>query len=290
MRTVLGDARGRAALPWLAMALVAAGTTPAGVPIAGEWWRALPLGALLVAGLLVGLGTLALAVARERTLARGAALLAALTLLAVPLVAAVSTFAILFGPVVLLVPFGVLGLSVVALLVRGRREGRPAIRSALGAAVVGLAAVAIGLADGLVWLPHALAPGYEIGAIHDELVRRDEAYGIAMLAVWAAVSALAVLLTALAALRRRETARRAAAMTVAPAIAALLLLPWWEFSMGMSLSDALPPGNGGGMSAAMPWIGALAAMLAGCATWLALPPTASAAGRAVDAPTEPVAV
>ena len=234
---------------------------------------------------LVGLALLVSAAVRRRASAGWLALAGTLAILAIPLAAAVQMFAFVLGPLVLVAPAAVLVVGIVALAVPGASPGRPAVASVAVGTAIALAAVAVGMLDGLVWLPLALAPGYDLDAIYAELIRQDEDHGIPLLVGWAALAAAGVVAAGAAALRRRLRPSLAAACAIAPAVAALLVLQWWEFSMGMSVSDALPP-YAGGQSDAMPWIGALTAVLAGLVAGLALRgpiSTASRRGTAEDA-------
>lgn len=274
----LRDPGVRAAAPWLVMAVAAGAmaTTAMGVD---AWWAAAPVGAALGVGLLVGLGLLVAAALRRPASAGRLALVGGFAVFAVLVAAALQMFAFVLGPLVLAAPVAILVAAIVLLALRGASTRRPAVPGVAIGALVGLAATAIGVLDGLVWMPLALAPGYELDAIYAELARQGEDHGIPMVVAWGALAAAGVVVAGAAALRRRHRAGPAAAITIAPAVAALLGLQWWEFAMGMSVSDALPP-YAGGQSDAMPWIGSLTAILAGLVVWLALrAPCASAAQR-----------
>lgn len=259
----------------MAIAAGAMATTAMG---GGTWWAAAPVGTAICVGLLVGLALLVSAAVRRRASAGWLALAGTLAILAIPLAAAVQMFAFVLGPLVLVAPAAVLVVGIVALAVPGASPGRPAVASVAVGTAIALAAVAVGMLDGLVWLPLALAPGYDLDAIYAELIRQDEDHGIPLLVGWAALAAAGVVAAGAAALRRRLRPSLAAACAIAPAVAALLVLQWWEFSMGMSVSDALPP-YAGGQSDAMPWIGALTAVLAGLVAGLALRGPISTASR-----------
>lgn len=268
MLEAMRDPRVLAAVPWLVAAIGAGAMATTAVAV-DAWWQAAPLLTVLVVALLVGLGLLAAAATRAPASAGRLALVGGLELLAVPFAAAAQMFAFIFGPLVLLVPVAVVACAIVLLVRRGSAQGRPAFAAVAAATVAALAVVAVGVLDGLVWLPLALAPGMELGAIYAELARQDEDHGIPMVVAWGVVAAAGVMVAAAAALRRRHRASAAAALALAPVVPALLVLQWWEFAMGMSLSDALPPYTGG-QSDAMPWIGALTAVLAGLVAWLAV--------------------
>ncbi|MFC7431558.1 MULTISPECIES: hypothetical protein [unclassified Agrococcus] len=276
MREALRDPRALAAVPWL-VAAIAAGAMATTVMAVDAWWQAAPLVSVLLAGIVVGLGLLVAAAAPRPSAARPLALLGALALLAVPIAAAMQTFAFAFGPLVLILPVAVLVLASVLLALRGTSRRRPAVGAVAGAALVALAVTAVGVLDGLVWMPMTLAPGIPLDVIYAELERQGEDGGIPMVVAWGVVATLGVVVAGAAALRRRHGAAAAAALTLAPAVSALLVLQWWEFAMGMSVSDALPP-YAGGQSDAMPWIGALTAALAGLVAWLALRSSAARVG------------
>ena len=120
-----------------------------------------------------------------------------------------------------------------------------------------LCVVALGAIDGLVWMPLALAPDYTLPEIHTAMDAVGEGSGSVGLIGWCS-----------SVLRRwcwcLDHARlRRGPANVRPAVSVALLIgvgaiffQWWAaFSMGMSVSDTLPP-YAGGQSDFWPWYAA----------------------------------
>jgi hypothetical protein len=127
--------------------------------------------------------------------------------------------------------------------------------------LVMLFVVALGAIDGLVWMPLALAPDYTLTEIHAAMDAVGEGSGsVGLIVAWAVLWGLAALVPTVLGLHPRI--RRGPANVRLVVLVALLIgvgaifFQWWAaFSMGMSVSDTLPPYTGG-QSAFWPWYAA----------------------------------
>ena len=118
------------------------------------------------------------------------------------------------------------------------------------AALILFAVIAVGAVDLLVWAPMALAPGYELVEIYAALSEGDRVAGLVWIALWTLFWLVFVVALAIIGLM---TARKADRFRIRPVLVVLLTIaativffqPWSGFSLGMSISDTLPPYRGG---------------------------------------------
>lgn len=274
----------RAAVPWLAAAASVGLFASAAMPTDG-WWSAAP--ALVVVAVAWFVGVALLARAAVRGARRGLIAVLALAPPAVAVVAAVLTLATFLTAILpLAAPILVAVAVVLALVLTGR--GVPPYRRAQPAAVgagaaASLALVALGVADGLVWLPQSLVPSMAAAEIHAALVEQGGARTLAFTAAFGVLWAVAILIVAAIVRWRRLRPGPTLAWTLMPGALALAGLPMWEFAIGMVISDSLPPYRGG-PSDAWPWLAALGCIVLGIATHAALRRRADAAAS-VPVPT-----
>ena len=148
---------------------------------------------------------------------------------------------------VLLVPGGVLTLWVWSM--QGRvpvpvvpSSGRSKRRAVLGVTVMLVAVAALGVVDGLVWMPLALAPDYSLAQIYAALETQGS-FAQWGPVVWAILVAIAAVSTLVA--FRHATAFFIVTAGLALGSAAILLQWFFAFGIGNGVSDALPPYVGG---------------------------------------------
>ena len=121
----------------------------------------------------------------------------------------------------------------------------------IASTLVILAVVALGAIDGLVWMPLAIAPGYTLPEIHAAMEAVGEGAGsVAFIAAWAVFWGLAALTPTVLALSGRTwlgrlDVRRVWGVALLVGAGAIFFQWWATFSMGMSVSDTLPPFRGG---------------------------------------------
>lgn len=124
-----------------------------------------------------------------------------------------------------------------------------------------LCVVVLGAIDGLVWMPLAIASDYTLPEIHAAMNAVGEGSGsVGLIVAWAVLWGIAAVVPALLGLHphlRRGPANGRLVVLVALLIGVgAIFSQWWAtFSMGMSVSDTLPP-YVGGQSDFWPWYAA----------------------------------
>ncbi len=256
----------RAALPWLATAASVGLFATAAMPVDG-WSTVIPVLAVVAATWVVGIAGLVRAAVQGAH--PGVVVLLALAPPVVAAAAALVTFAAFLTAILpLAAPILVSVAVLLALLLTGR--GVPPHRPAQPAAVaigacVSLGLVALGIIDGLVWMPETLVPSMSAIEIHGALVEQGGAGMLTFVVAFGALWAGTTLVVAAIVLWRRLRPGPTLAWTLAPGALALAGLPMWEFGIGMVISDSLPPFRGG-PSEAWPWLAALGCVVVGVAT------------------------
>lgn len=123
-------------------------------------------------------------------------------------------------------------------------------RLAIVSMVLGvIAAVTVGALDLLVLSPLWMAPGYALDQIYSALSEADLTSGLVMIYIWIGfwgLAALVYLAVALVTIRRPSPSTRLLVLAGIGLVTTMVFMQFWAgFSIGNSISDTLPPMQGG---------------------------------------------
>lgn len=177
--------------------------------------------------------------------------------------------------------------------IRRRTSGRRPVRESMAIgcmAVALLLLVGVGTLDLLVLSPQWMAPGFTLDEIFAALSPEDLSSGVAIIYAWIAiwvVASLVYLAVAITAVRGATPATHWMLVAGFATIAAMVFFQFWAgFGLGNSISDTLPPFQGGRHDVGVLY-GIVGQFSLVFALWGAIAPRAGAVRRAEVRPTGP---